>query len=77
MEASKIPVKGMSCAVCAGSVEKVLQRQTGVANAAVNFANHSVYLDYDENQVSLEDLSIQVAEAGYELVLPSGDKTLS
>lgn len=74
MEASKIPVKGMSCAVCAGSVEKVLQRQTGVANAAVNFANHSVYLDYDETQVSLEDLSIQVAEAGYELVLADPDE---
>lgn len=60
MEANKIPVRGMSCAACAGSVEKVLQSQVGVENAAVNFANHSVYLDYDENQVSLEDLSLSL-----------------
>ncbi|MEZ4905928.1 MAG: cation transporter [Spirosomataceae bacterium] len=35
------PVTGMTCAVCAVSVETLLNKQNGVVESSVNFANES------------------------------------
>ena len=33
-----LPVSGMSCAACAGRIEKVLQEKAGILTAAVNLS---------------------------------------
>ena len=63
-----LPVKGMTCAACANSVESTLNAQQGVSNAHVNFADNSVLVEYDPDSVTLEDLGLSVAGIGYELV---------
>jgi P-type Cu2+ transporter len=65
----EIPVGGMSCAACALSVEKTLASSAGVKSAAVNYANHTAILEWEEDKVSLENLQKQVQSTGYDLII--------
>ena len=49
LKKSRFAVKGMSCAVCANSVENILQSTKGVSSASVNFADHSVQVKFDSS----------------------------
>lgn len=69
----QVPVTGMTCAACALSVEKVLKKQEGVENCAVNFANETVQLTIDGDKTSIEKLQSKVQSVGYDLILPSED----
>ena len=70
---AEIPVVGMSCTRCAANVERVLQKKAvGVEKAAVNFASETLSVDYDPTKIDLEEMARVVHEAGFELVLPSG-----
>ncbi|TXH94562.1 MAG: copper-translocating P-type ATPase [Rheinheimera sp.] len=64
----QLAVKGMSCASCAGRVEKSLLKVPGVLSASVNLATEQVSLRLT-NDVSEENLLQAVTTAGYELVL--------
>jgi Cu+-exporting ATPase len=66
--ARQFAVKGMSCASCAGRVEKSLLKVSGVLAASVNLATEQVSLRLT-NAVSDDSLAQAVANAGYELVL--------
>lgn len=69
MKKQEIPVTGMSCAACAISVEKALASSPGVKKAAVNYANQSAWLEWDEVEVSLDELQEQVKASGYDLLI--------
>lgn len=62
------PVQGMTCAACAVSVEKSLQGQKGVQTAAVNYADNSVRLSFDQSATSFKKLQKSVDRAGYGLL---------
>ena len=64
-------VKGMSCAACSASVERVLSKKDGVESAQVSLATEEASIVYDEDKISLEDLQNAVKKAGYKLVSPS------
>lgn len=61
------PVQGMTCAACATAVEQTLQKQKGVKEATVNYANNSVKLTFDEKAISFKKLQKSVDNAGYQL----------
>jgi Cu2+-exporting ATPase len=61
------PVQGMTCAACATAIEKTLQKQKGVTEASVNYANNTVRLAFDEKAVSFKTLQKHVDNAGYQL----------
>jgi len=63
-------VKGMTCASCAGRVEKSLQKVSGVLSARVNLATEQVSLRLTES-VSDDSLLQAVKAAGYELIIDS------
>lgn len=63
-----LPVKGMTCAACATSIEKTLNKQAGVASAEVNYATSTVLIDLSE-QVKLSQLKKVVKKSGYDLLL--------
>jgi Cu2+-exporting ATPase len=65
----QIPVLGMSCAACAGSIEKVLRETPGVTSVNVNFANEKAYVQIDENGVDLPLLKKQVQAIGYDIII--------
>lgn len=64
-----VPVTGMSCASCAASVETSLKEQQGVADARVNYANQSAWIEFDENKISLSNLQKAVQASGYDLII--------
>lgn len=70
------PVTGMSCAVCAVSVETMLRSQAGVKNAAVNFAGQSAFVEYDKQLTSPKELQTTVQGIGYDLVIEDNAKEL-
>ncbi|RZS94954.1 heavy metal translocating P-type ATPase [Cecembia calidifontis] len=65
----EIPVSGMSCAACAIAVEKTLAASPGVKQAAVNYANHSALVEWEEETTNLEDLKKRVQSSGYDLLI--------
>nr|MBP6799295.1 heavy-metal-associated domain-containing protein [Luteimonas sp.] len=58
------PVRGMTCAACATTIEKVLNRFPGV-KASVNFASERVQLEYDRSQVQPAALIESIGKAGF------------
>ena len=62
----RLAIEGMSCASCAGRVEKALRTVPGVADAAVNLATDTADVAYAGGRAAaLEPLIAAVAEAGY------------
>lgn len=73
------PVLQMSCASCAVSVESILKSQRGVIDAAVNYANARVSVEFIPNIIRVPDLKKVVQSIGYDLLTdenPSADDTV-
>ena len=68
------PVLGMSCASCAARVDKTLNKQKGVCNAAVNYAAATATVEYDAEMTSPEVLQKAVQDAGYDLYIEKDDE---
>lgn len=64
-----LPVVGMACAACAGSVERKLNSLKGVTNASVNLVGRSALVDYDPAQVTLEAMKQALNDIGFDLVI--------
>jgi len=60
-------VKGMSCVICKGNVEKALKSLSGVNNAIVSLMDNEVSIDYDEKLVNEAELFKVIKDAGYQL----------
>jgi Cu+-exporting ATPase len=58
-------ISGMSCAVCAGRIEKVLLRIEGVDRAEVNLATERARVTTDKGKVAPSQLIAAVEKAGY------------
>ena len=65
MQTIDIGIGGMTCAACAGRVERALGKVKGVASARVNLAAESAHVEYDAEQVGTPGISAAVADAGY------------
>ncbi len=66
----RYPILGMNCAACAATIQHTLERAAGVQRAAVNLADNSATIEFDESITNDELLSALVRDAGYTLVLP-------
>lgn len=62
-------VKGMSCVICKGNVEKALKQLNGVSSCKVNLLENEATVEYDENTINEETMAKAVKDAGYELVI--------
>ncbi len=69
----EMPVSGMTCANCAGNIERALDRKVpGVVSAAVNFASERVAVEYIPAVTGLDDIVAAIRTAGYEALAPEG-----
>jgi Cu+-exporting ATPase len=68
-----IPVKGMHCATCALSISKGLFKKEGVSKADVNFATEKAVVEFNPDQISLEEIGETIRELDFDPVLPSDD----
>jgi P-type Cu2+ transporter len=73
MAKKTVTVTNMSCAACAGSVERFLNNQEGVNAAAVNFANETAQIEFTEI-TSFETLKSAVQSIGYDLIETDSDE---
>ncbi|GAA4452907.1 heavy metal translocating P-type ATPase [Nibrella saemangeumensis] len=64
-----LPVLGMSCAACAASVESMLKSTEGVYDAAVNYADQTVLVDYNPTVTNPPAMQQVVQQIGYDLVV--------
>lgn len=62
-------VEGMSCAVCAQSVESMLSSLDGVNYASVNYASASVLIEFDESKVKPTDFERSIDNIGYKIII--------
>ena len=61
-----LPIKGMTCATCAGRVERALRALPGV-EAAVNLATERAEVQFDPGRIQPDALARAVERAGYEV----------
>ena len=66
-----LSIQGMSCASCAGRVEKALQNAEGVVNATVNLATEKAHIDFIQGATAASELIHAVEAAGYHASLPA------
>lgn len=68
-EQVQLSLRGMSCASCAGLIERNLKKVPGVKSANVNFAAEKARVVYDNSSTSVEALIASVERAGYKAQL--------
>lgn len=68
------PVTGMTCAACQARVQRALQGEPGVIDAAVNLVTRSAAVRYDRATVTPERLVDAVRATGYDAQLPDTEE---
>ncbi|WP_112179158.1 heavy metal translocating P-type ATPase [Paraliobacillus zengyii] len=61
-----VAITGMTCASCSTRIEKALNKMDGV-KANVNLALEKASIQYDEEKVSVTDLSEKISKIGYDI----------
>ncbi len=64
-DTATLSVSGMTCAACAGRIERVLNKVPGVAEARVNLATEKASVRFDRAQVQQPQLVEAIEKAGY------------
>ena len=64
-ETHRLQIGGMTCATCAGRIEKVLTRQPGVLSAQVNLASEVATIASRPGVISIDALIAAVEKAGF------------
>lgn len=73
IETKTIPVLDMTCAVCAGNVEKIVRGLKGVTEANVNLAANLLTVTFDNSLLTVEEMQQAVQHGGYDLVIEEED----
>lgn len=68
-------ITGMSCASCAARIDKVLNAQTGIYEANINYATARAQVVYDPDECSDQSLKTAVQNVGYDLFIDTGNDT--
>lgn len=69
MEKKTIAILGMMCAGCLARVEQKLNTLDGISSASVNLPARTALVEYDPQQISLEQMRDALAAIGYEMVI--------
>jgi Cu+-exporting ATPase len=73
----ELPVTGMTCANCAATVERTLNRRVpGVVQANVNFATERATVEYVPGAASVADMIHAIEDAGYGVVQAAAQEQL-
>lgn len=60
-----LEIEGMTCANCAGRVEKAIAGLDGVSDVTVNFALNSANVHFDDSKLDTSKIAEAVADSGY------------
>ncbi len=67
VEQKVLKVTGMTCAACAASIERVLNKMDGIDSATVNLVAEELNLNYDKNKISLEKIRQKIEKIGFRI----------
>ncbi|MEB9611515.1 heavy metal translocating P-type ATPase [Bacillus cereus] len=76
-EKAEFTVSGMTCAACANRVEKRLNKLDGVNKATVNFALESATVDFNPDEVNVNEMKSAITKLGYKLEVKPDDQDAS
>ncbi|HHB1654778.1 TPA: heavy metal translocating P-type ATPase [Bacillus cereus] len=74
---AEFTVSGMTCAACANRVEKRLNKLDGVNKATVNFALESATVDFNPDEVNVNEMKSTITKLGYKLEVKPDDQDAS
>ncbi|MDY8162444.1 heavy metal translocating P-type ATPase [Bacillus thuringiensis] len=74
---AEFTVSGMTCAACANRVEKRLNKLDGVNKATVNFALESATVDFNPDEVNVNEMKSVITKLGYKLEVKPDDQDAS
>ncbi|RLF82449.1 heavy metal translocating P-type ATPase, partial [Thermococci archaeon] len=63
-----LKVSGMTCAMCVKTIEIPLSELDGVRAAKANLNSETVFVDFDESKVSLNQIIRAIEDVGYEVI---------
>ncbi|SJZ62796.1 cation transporter [Selenihalanaerobacter shriftii] len=67
MKNKKLYLKDLACPDCAQKVEKILNKQTGVREAKVHYTTSKAKVEFNEDEITIDELKKAVATTGYEV----------
>ncbi|CAN1532759.1 ZntA Cation transport ATPase [Spirosomataceae bacterium] len=67
-------VSNMTCASCASSVQSILENQTGVISASVNYANTVAQVEYIPTIIEPKELKNALQSIGYDLLIDESEE---
>ncbi len=62
----------MACSACSANVERKLNSLNGVASASVSLPSRTALIDFNPDEISLEDLKAAINTIGFDLVIEEG-----
>ncbi len=62
-----LKVEGMTCQHCVQTITQAIGKLEGTNKVEVNLDKKEVKVDFDEGEISLEAITSQIIEAGFEL----------
>lgn len=71
-----VHVNGLSCVVCASTLEKILNHMEGVEDAKVNFASSTAEIRYQPDKITIQLLKKSAISAGYDLIIEDVESEL-
>ncbi|RKF48235.1 copper-translocating P-type ATPase [Bacillus wiedmannii] len=71
---AEFTVSGMTCAACANRVEKRLNKLEGVNGATVNFALESATVDFNPDEIHVNEMKSAITKLGYKLEVKSDEQ---
>ncbi len=63
-------IAGLHCSLCTGTIEKSLNRQTGVSRVSVSLTHEQALVDYDPRIVRADEIVATLRDIGYRLYDP-------
>lgn len=65
-----LEIKGMHCASCASVITKKLSALPHINSVSVNYGNEKAKVDFDEKEISIEEMNQEIGKLGYSFILP-------
>ena len=67
MQTAILNINGMTCMGCVTSIEKVLEKITGVSDSDISLKKKQAKIQYDPEKTNINKLKEAIVEAGFEI----------
>lgn len=63
-----LKVEGMTCSYCVSKVETGVQELQGISSINIDMDTEEVQVEFDHNEVSLDQIKQKIEEQGYQIL---------